>query len=132
MAQPRPDRPIQQLIPHGIGLPLRAGYALLPTPVPEQTGATNLLDSTRHVITAGAGLSLPRVAGRPLSISLHAGAHVLPGRTHTKDLERPCADGGLCDADTSKAGFQSDNPGYPSLRGGGAVLFGGLTLELGL
>jgi long-chain fatty acid transport protein len=112
---------------------VRAGYALEPTPVPPQTGATNLLDSTHHVATAGAGVTFPRAAaGRPLTVAFHAGVLALPARTSTKDPARPCAEGGVCDSDSATAGFQSDNPGWPSLRAGGAVVFGGLTLEMGL
>lgn len=41
-------------------LPLRAGYVYEATPVPPQTGDTSFLDSTRHLLSAGAGV---RVGG---------------------------------------------------------------------
>jgi long-chain fatty acid transport protein len=39
-------------------LPLRAGYSYEATPVPPQTGATSFLDSTRHLLSAGAGMKV--------------------------------------------------------------------------
>ena len=39
-------------------LPLRAGYVYEATPVPPQTGATSYLDSTRHLLSAGAGVKV--------------------------------------------------------------------------
>lgn len=45
---------------------LRGGYRYEPTPVPDQTGLTSLMDSDRHVVGVGAGLRLePTCAGRP-------------------------------------------------------------------
>lgn len=53
------------LAPHA-ALALRGGYRYEPTPVPEQTGLTSLMDANRHVIGLGAGLRLePTCAGRP-------------------------------------------------------------------
>jgi long-chain fatty acid transport protein len=37
---------------------LRAGYAFVPSPIPEQTGAENLLDNARHRFGLGYGLAL--------------------------------------------------------------------------
>ncbi len=39
-------------------LPLRAGYVYEATPVPPQTGDNSFLDSTRHVLSAGAGMKV--------------------------------------------------------------------------
>lgn len=39
-------------------LPLRAGYAYERTPVPPQTRQTSFLDSTRHLLSAGAGMKV--------------------------------------------------------------------------
>lgn len=39
-------------------LSLRGGYRFDPSPVPEQTGATNFYDAHRHVVSAGAGFYL--------------------------------------------------------------------------
>jgi len=37
---------------------LRAGYAYEPSPVPEQVGETNFIDSDKHTVSLGAGLTL--------------------------------------------------------------------------
>ncbi|MBS1150460.1 MAG: long-chain fatty acid transport protein [Myxococcaceae bacterium] len=39
-------------------LKLRAGYGLRPTPAPVQTGRTNFVDSTAHLLSAGGGYTL--------------------------------------------------------------------------
>ncbi|HEU5076481.1 MAG TPA: outer membrane protein transport protein, partial [Polyangiaceae bacterium] len=50
-------------VPLGVRLelPLRAGYVYEATPVPPQTGDTSFLDSTRHLLSVGAGM---KVKGR--------------------------------------------------------------------
>src|SRR5262249_54497395 len=40
--------------------PLRAGYVYEHTPVPPQTGVTNFIDTDRHTISVGAGLTVNR------------------------------------------------------------------------
>jgi len=65
------------------GMRLRAGYAYEPTPLPEQKGFENLLDSTRHVFTAGAGLVLDD--SFPIRLDVFAQVHLLESRTNTKD-----------------------------------------------
>jgi long-chain fatty acid transport protein len=67
------------------GVRLRGGYALEPTPLREQTWKENFLDSTRHVLTAGAGLLGDE--SLPFQIDLFAQLHVLQSRTHTKETE---------------------------------------------
>jgi long-subunit fatty acid transport protein len=37
------------------GLHLEGGYAFIPTPVPEQTSITNILDANKHVVGLGGG-----------------------------------------------------------------------------
>ncbi len=59
---------------------VRAGYALEPTPAPEQTGASRLFDNTRHVLTAGAGVAIAQPV--PLSLDLFGQAHLLASRDH--------------------------------------------------
>jgi len=78
-------------VEHGIpisaaaGVRLRGGYALEPTPLREQTWKENFLDSTRHVLTAGAGLLGDE--SLPLQIDLFLQLHLLQSRTHTKETE---------------------------------------------
>lgn len=54
-------------------LPLRAGYALRPSPVPPQKGRTNFLDSTAHLITFGGGYELDDPLKMAKALVLEAG-----------------------------------------------------------
>lgn len=98
---------------------LRAGYAFEPTPAPEQTGETNLLDNDRHIVSAGIGLRLHELFGqllpRPLRVDGYFQAQVLASRTHVKSPEVP-----------------ADNAGYPEVRGDGALYHAGLALSIEL
>lgn len=60
-------------------LALRAGYALEPTPAPEQTGVGNAFDESRSLLGLGYGIVLP-----PVRMDAFAQLHVLHGRTHDK------------------------------------------------
>ncbi len=95
-------------------LQLRAGWGWVPSPVPAQTGATNLLDAHRQVLSAGVGLYIPESSlwsgARALRVDLYGQLHLLSDRT------------------AEKVEFLPENPGFPSvsLRGftwsaGGAV-----------
>ncbi len=67
----------------------RAGYWFEESPVPPQTGETNLLDSDQHVITAGGGVTLGQFfEGKfdpPFSVDLFFQYHLLEDRQVTKD-----------------------------------------------
>lgn len=66
---------------------VRAGYAFDPSPVPEQPGVTSFVDSDRHVVTLGLGLSLRRLgAALPgtLGVDVHSSLQILPERTFLK------------------------------------------------
>lgn len=69
----------------GWSLALRAGYFFEPTPVPEQRGATNLLDNHRHVFTLGLGTALSRARVTPFSADAFFQYHYLVPRRHEKD-----------------------------------------------
>ena len=92
-------------------LQLRAGWAWVPSPVPAQTGATNLLDADRQVLSAGVGLYVPESSlwsgVRALRVDLYGQLHVLSERT------------------SEKAEFLPDNPGFPQ------VTLSGLTWSAG-
>lgn len=64
-------------------LALRAGYWFVQSPVPEQTGLTNFADASRHVTTAGAGLSFPDL-GLPVTAEIALQAHWLVRREMKK------------------------------------------------
>lgn len=68
---------------------LRGGYAYIPSPVPEQNdGITNFLDSSRHLVTLGAGFKFIDPIGisvSPVRIDLHLQYHHLAERQNTRD-----------------------------------------------
>lgn len=86
---------------------IRAGFGFVQSPVPDQTGVTNLLDG--HRITGSLGLGFDG-AGLRRSVPV------------TVDLA--LFGGGLVMNDVAKEEFLPGNPGYPSL-GGRAGLVGG-------
>lgn len=70
-----------------MGLDIRMGYGFEPTPVPEQPGTTNYVDTDKHTIGFGLGLVIqqwsPWVAP-PLAIDVGAQVIVLPERAYQK------------------------------------------------
>ncbi len=95
---------------------LRAGYAFEPSPAPEQSGETNLLDNDRHVVSGGLGLAIKEALGsrlpHPLRVDAYVQAQVLLSRTHVKDVDVP-----------------SDNPGFPAVESEGVLYHAGLTVS---
>jgi long-subunit fatty acid transport protein len=90
---------------------LRAGYFFEPTPVPEQTGRTNYLDSDRHVFSWGFGLLFNELFGldltqKPVSFDVGIAYHWLPDRGNVK-----------------APWVRTDNPGSPEIVGSGNVWF---------
>jgi hypothetical protein len=71
-----------------VAVELRAGYTFVPTPVPEQTGASNVFDATRHGLSAGYSLELP-AAVVPLHFDAAFRLDLLVPRTHTKSAPSP-------------------------------------------
>jgi long-chain fatty acid transport protein len=69
-------------------MPLRAGYVYEQTPVPPQTGITNFVDTDRHTVSAGAGLTLNKpgsVLAGSITLDLHGQLSILPSRVTHKD-----------------------------------------------
>lgn len=77
----------------GMTIALRTGYIYEPTPVPPQTGATNLMDSDKHVFSAGVGFeteSAGEVLTKPASLDAFSQIHVLTRKLVTKnDIASP-------------------------------------------
>jgi long-subunit fatty acid transport protein len=66
----------------------RGGYGFVPTPVPDQTGITNYMDSDRHVVSAGVGLRFfPKSAPGPINIDLGGQYQQLVTRTVQKSAD---------------------------------------------
>ncbi len=105
-------------------LALRGGYYFVKSPVPEQTGVTNYLDSDSHVFSAGLGLALRSLFGstRALKLGFHFQFHQLMDREHRKA-------GGRADLDGD--GIQETVViGYPGYVTGGNIFAGGFTLGM--
>jgi long-chain fatty acid transport protein len=128
---------------------LRGGYGFETSPVPaEQPGVTNLLDGNKHTVSAGVGFRFvvgEAEQGKPrrhMRIDVHAQAQLVQRRTLHKKVaapgETPLPFDVLRDevvdddSEPSTLGVQVSNPGYPTIRSGGEVFSGGLTMELEL
>lgn len=122
-------------------LTLHAGVGFDPSFVATpQTGITNLLDAHKLLLSAGFAWKFSD------AFVLHAfsRAHILIPVTHRKKrIETFCGSeipdespSGLyderpCDPDDATTeGFQTSNPGYPSVTASGFVIMGGLSLEV--
>jgi hypothetical protein len=68
---------------HSVALTAHAGYALAPTPVPEQRGPKNELDATRHGLAGGYSVELPE-ALVPLRLDAALRFDLLAPRTHDR------------------------------------------------
>ena len=65
----------------------RAGYIYEPTPVPEQFGETNFIDSDKHTLSLGGGVTLrgfSAVFRKPLDIDAYVAYTMLEARTTEK------------------------------------------------
>jgi long-subunit fatty acid transport protein len=130
--------------PGRVGWALRGGWALETSPVPaRQPGVTNLMDGLKNLVAAGFGVSWPKaIGGKPLRVDVHLAAQLVAGRTLHKEIY----DGSstydpftsLRDeieddtGDPQSLGVQVSNPGFPSIRSGGQVFSGGLTVGVDL
>jgi long-chain fatty acid transport protein len=105
-----------------VELKLRGGYYFQKSPVPEQTGLTNFLDSDTHVFSAGLGFALRDLFGttRALKLDFHFQFHELMNREHRKAGEFADLDGDEI-PETRVIGY----PGYVT---GGNIFAGGFTL----
>jgi long-chain fatty acid transport protein len=97
--EPTPPRLSNRLVPRvgaeyafGLGkrteLSLRGGYAFEKSPVPDQRGQTNFVDTDRHLVSAGSGLLWKRpspLIGGDLSFDIHAQWSILVTRVTLKD-----------------------------------------------
>lgn len=103
---------------------LRAGYAYVPSPVPEQRGNTTFLGADAHQLGAGAGFDLRRRLRAPLRIDVHARADLGATQSDQKDP------GLIADADRDTPGKQIDDLGYPGFESRATLLQLGVTLTL--
>ncbi len=111
---------------------VRLGGRWVPSPVPAQTGRSNLADNDRWLLTLGWGRAITML-GTEAQLDLHLQTHLLPQRTNTKsgDWAASCEDGLLgpiCDEEPETPGLQTGNPGFPGFSSGGFIVQGGGTL----
>jgi len=68
----------------------RAGYGYRPTPVPDQTSGTNIVDNTAHIVSVGAGvnMNLPLVADKPFQVNASYQAQMFQPRDAEKASNR--------------------------------------------
>ena len=93
-----------------IQLPVRLGYVYEPSPLPEQVGVSNLIDSDRHTLTVGVGVTLNRpIEELPGAIhfDFHGAFTLLPERVMLKQ---------------NPADFMGDYRASGSVFGGGGTL----------
>ncbi len=90
---------------------LRGGYAVRPSPAPQQTSGTNYVDATAHIFSLGAGVRFLDPLGaleNPLIIDVGGALHFVPTRRYQKvDRQDPVGD----------------------FSAGGAIFVAGLTLR---
>ncbi len=92
------------------------------SPVPEQDGVTNYMDSDTHVFSTGLAAALLKPFGttRTFNMNLHFQMHHLTNREHQKDSEM---------ADINGDGIPETRiMGYPGYVTGGQLFAGGFTL----
>ena len=105
-------------------LVLRSGWAVDPSPLPEQTGQTNYLGSSVITLAGGAGIDLRRVNRTPVTIDFHL--RTLLGKTQTSHKDTNA----LPDASMDLPGRQIDNLGYPGFRASASVFQLGATMTI--
>lgn len=93
-------------------LAIRAGFGWVQSPVPAQTGITNLLDGDRFTGSLGLGFDAAGVGGPPIGVDVHVAYAGMVGHRDAKML------------------FEPDNPGYPYVGSEGGVLNAGMTLKV--
>lgn len=93
-------------------LAIRAGFGWVQSPVPAQTGVTNLLDGDRFTGSFGLGFDAVGVGGPPITVDAHVAYAAMVGHTDAKTV------------------FEPGNPGYPYVAGEGGVLNAGLTFRV--
>lgn len=96
-------------------LAVRGGYGYANSPVPAQSGRTNLMDADRNVVSLGLGFALPAEwlwgGDGSLAIDLHAQLAILDRRTFEKTEYIP------------------ENPGFPNIGLSGGTFNAGLSIR---
>ncbi len=103
---------------------LRAGWAVEPSPIPEQVGGTNYLGGSSLVLGLGGGVDFRPLLHWPVAIDAHV-------RTRLGGLQSAMKDPGkIADADPNTPGQQITNLGYPGFASRANLYQAGLTLTV--
>lgn len=106
-------------------LAARGGWALEPSPVPEQAGDENYLGADAHVLAVGAGANLRELWRRvPVAVDVFARTRLTGTQHAVKDPSQ------LRDASESLPGKQIDNLGFPGFSSTASFWQVGLSLTL--
>lgn len=124
---------------------MQLGAIYAASPVPEQTGRTNYVDSDRLGFTTSLHRTFP-VGEMKIKVGLNAQLHRLLERTHDKIMpsggngdpslvQDEVPDNAVTKLDpdqpvANREGLQTNNPGYPGYTHEGWVYGGGLSAEL--
>ena len=100
---------------------VRGGIGFEPTPIPAQTGVTNYLGANAIIGALGIGVDFREVHHLPLMIDAHVRMRADATQSATKNV------GVMPDADSTTAGTQIDNMGFPGFRSQALMFQGGIT-----
>jgi long-chain fatty acid transport protein len=127
-----------------VGLRWRQGAArtfldltFQPSPVPDQRGRTNYVDSSRAAVSAGFDYRAPLLGGT-LRAGIQAQVHRLLPRRTVKDERAPdpvideVPDDAVIGGEplAGRAGLQTNNPGWPGFTSAGWILGAGINASL--
>jgi len=93
---------------------LRAGFGWAQSPIPVQSGETNLLGGDQYTGSFGIGFDAARIGGPKIVVDAHFMA------------------GAVLDNTDAKLVIDPTNPGYPTIGGGGWFLNSGFSIRFGL
>lgn len=97
-------------------------------------GRTNLVDGTKVILGAGVSVRFAEAVGRGLRVGLGVQLHHVGQFRQDKVActQVPCPAGTVVGPDTAYPSADIDDPGYPTLAGGGQVLAGAVGVGVDL
>lgn len=93
---------------------IRGGFDFITSPVPPQRRETNLLDGNKFGGSVGVGFDFSKVLNTPILLDLHLTYFHIQHNQDEKEI------------------FIPENPGYPSIKGGGDLINGGISIRMKL
>jgi long-subunit fatty acid transport protein len=96
------------------------GYAYEPSPVPKQTGTTNILDANEHLIGLGFGVNVGGKDNDLVRLDLGGQFHLIADRSFSKSVDK---------MNEFYASDPSLNPGYAKVEAKASYFVGGLSAK---